>query len=75
MGTEPTLEYRDFTGAAWRAIMHARTETATLDDPRVGTDALILGILRGSSGGATILDTLGVTYEKVEAAIYGAKNV
>ncbi|HKV58370.1 MAG TPA: Clp protease N-terminal domain-containing protein, partial [Ktedonobacteraceae bacterium] len=55
-----------FTPRSQKVILYAVSEAAKLDDAPVGTEHLLLGMLREGEGiAAGVLISLGVTYEKV----------
>lgn len=61
---------------ARQAILHADEEARTLHHSYVGTEHLLLGLLREGSGGAAgVLTSLGVTHARVRAAVMGMIGV
>ncbi len=59
------------TGEARRTIQYAREEAKRLRQPAVGTEHILLGILRCErSAGAKALNTLGVTLERARASLH-----
>jgi transposase-like protein len=59
------------TGEARRTIQYAREEAKRLRQPAVGTEHILLGILRCErSAGAKALNALGVTLERARACLH-----
>ena len=56
----------ELTDRAWLIVQKAHEEARALGDRYVGTDHLLLAMLRdGESAGAWMLDDLKVTYDEV----------
>lgn len=56
----------DLTERAWLIVQKAQEEAQALGDDYVGTDHMLLAILRdGEGAGAYVLDDLGVRYDTV----------
>jgi transposase-like protein len=67
----PASEKLLVTGEARRTIQYAREEAKRLRQPAVGTEHLLLGILRCErSSGAKALNALGVTLERARACLH-----
>jgi ATP-dependent Clp protease ATP-binding subunit ClpC len=55
---------------ARQALLLAQEEARTLNHSYVGTEHILLGLLRGEDGtAATALASLGITYERVRGAV------
>ena len=62
--------FERFTERARSSVVHAQEEALTLGAAAIGTEHLLLGILReGASVGARVLDGLGLTLEATRAAV------
>jgi transposase-like protein len=69
--TVPASEKLLVTGEARRTIQYAREEAKRLRQPAVGTEHILLGILRCErSNAARALNTLGVTLERARACLH-----
>lgn len=56
----------ELTDRAWQIVQKAHEEARALGDRYVGTDHVLLAMLRdGEGAGAYVLDDLGVTYDTV----------
>ncbi len=56
----------ELTDRAWMIIQRAQDEAAALGDRYVGTDHVLLAMLRdGEGAGAYVLGDMGVTYDVV----------
>lgn len=62
--------FRRFTQRARNAVMHAQEEARALNHPTIGTEHLLLGLLREGEGiGAKALLSLGIDLEKVRIEV------
>ncbi|SHG92362.1 ATP-dependent Clp protease ATP-binding subunit ClpC [Thermosyntropha lipolytica DSM 11003] len=62
--------FRRFTQRAKNAVMYAQEEARSLGHPAIGTEHILLGLLREGEGiGAKALTSLGVDLEKVRQEI------
>lgn len=62
----------ELTERAWQVVRAAREEAHRLGDEYIGTDHLLLAILRDNEGAASdILADFDVTYEQVYSQIEG----
>lgn len=62
----------ELTDRAWQVIRHARDEAIRLGDEHVGSDHVLLSMLRDADGAAaSVLADLGVTYDTVYAQLSG----
>ncbi|HKO27898.1 MAG TPA: Clp protease N-terminal domain-containing protein [Solirubrobacteraceae bacterium] len=69
--TVPTTAKLQVTGEARRAIQYARQESKRLSQPAVGTEHILLGILRcDRSAAAKALNAVGVTLERARACLH-----
>ncbi len=67
----PASEKLLVTGEARRAIQYAREEAKRLRQPAVGTEHILLGILRCErSSGAKALNAVGVTLQRARACLH-----
>lgn len=56
----------ELTDRAWMIVQKAQEEARALGDRYVGTDHMLLAILRdGEGAGAYVLEDLGVSYDVV----------
>lgn len=56
----------ELTERAWLIVQKAQEEARALGDSYVGTDHVLLAMLRdGEGAGAYVLDTMGVEYDAV----------
>jgi ATP-dependent Clp protease ATP-binding subunit ClpC len=63
-------ERLNYTTAANSALEHATTEAKSLQHPYIGTEHLLLGLLREEKGIAgQVLESLGVTFERTRTEI------
>ena len=61
---------------ARQAVLHADEEARTLNHSYVGTEHLLLGLLREEEGtAARVLASLGVTHPRVRTAVMGMMGV
>ena len=61
---------RRFTPRAQRAILHAQEEARELNHPAVGTEHILLGLIKEGEGiGARALHNLGTDPEKIREEI------
>ncbi len=68
--TVPSSTKLQVTGEARRTIQYAREEAKRLSQPAVGTEHILLGILRcDRSAGAKALNAVGVTLERARASL------
>jgi transposase-like protein len=68
--TVPASTKLQVTGEARRTIQYAREEAKRLSQPAVGTEHILLGILRcDRSAGAKALNAVGVTLERARASL------
>lgn len=59
-----------FTERAQKVLMYAREEAKRVNYPHIGTEYLLLGLIReGESAAAKVLSTLGIDAEKVNEAV------
>ena len=66
----------DLTERAWNVVRQAREESLRLGDEHIGTDHLLLSMLRDADGAAAyVLAGLGVTYDDVYERIAGVAPV
>jgi transposase-like protein len=69
--TVPAAEKLQVTGEARRAIQYARQEAKRLSHPAVGTEHILLGILRCErSAAAKALNAVGVSLERARACLH-----
>lgn len=69
--TVPATTKLIVTGEARRSIQYARVEAKRLGQPAVGTEHILLGILRCErSAGAKALNVVGVTLERARACLH-----
>jgi len=69
--TVPASTKLQVTGEARRTIQYAREEAKRLNQPAVGTEHILLGILRCErSAGAKALNAVGVTLERARASLH-----
>jgi ATP-dependent Clp protease ATP-binding subunit ClpC len=62
----------DLTERAWHVVRQAREEALRLGDEHIGTDHLLLSMLRDADGAAAhVLSDFGVNYEDVYTRISG----
>ncbi|HZJ84523.1 MAG TPA: ATP-dependent Clp protease ATP-binding subunit [Syntrophomonadaceae bacterium] len=62
--------FRRFTQRARNAVMHAQEEARALNHPTIGTEHLLLGLLKEGEGiGAKALLSLGIDLEKVRIEV------
>lgn len=65
----------ELTERAWQVIIEAREEARRLGDEHVGTDHLLLAMLRDADGAAAyVLSDYGVDYDGVYARMAGTMN-
>ncbi len=63
-------QFRRFTEGARRVVVLAREETRVLKHDFVGTEHILLGLLREEDGiGARVLGSLGITVERAHAEV------
>src|SRR5690242_16447746 len=68
--TVPASTKLQVTGEARRTIQYAREEAKRVSQPAVGTEHILLGILRcDRSAGAKALNAVGVTLERARASL------
>ena len=59
-----------FTERSQRVLLFAREEAKSVNYPNIGTEHLLLGLIReGESIAAKVLQTLGLDVEKVKGAV------
>jgi ATP-dependent Clp protease ATP-binding subunit ClpC len=58
-----------FTEPARRAVVHAQDEARALQHGYIGTEHLLLGLLRDESGATRSLESLGVSLEALRARV------
>ena len=61
--------YRNFTDEARRTLTYAQDEARRLEHSYIGTEHLLLGILRADGAGAAVLRSMGVDLPKVRTAV------
>ena len=62
----------DLTDRAWHVVQQAREEALRLGDEHIGTDHILLAMLRDADGAAaSVLGDLGVAYDDVYERIAG----
>ncbi len=62
----------DLTERAWHVVRQAREEARRLGDEHIGTDHLLLAMLRDADGAAAyVLSDYGVEYDGVYARLAG----
>jgi ATP-dependent Clp protease ATP-binding subunit ClpC len=62
----------DLTDRAWHVVRQARDEAQRLGDEHIGTDHLLLAMLRDADGAAAyVLSDFNVAYEDVFARLAG----
>lgn len=62
--------FRRFTQRARNAVIHAQEEAKTLNHPAIGTEHILLGLLREGEGiGAKALLSLGIDLDKVRQEV------
>ena len=62
--------FRRFTQRARNAVIHAQEEARQLNHPAIGTEHILLGVLREGEGvGAKALMSMGTDLEKVRAEV------
>lgn len=66
---DPHHTFNSFTAAAKRALADAQLEAEALGHAYIGTEHLLLGLLRSRGGAARALEACGVSLEKVRAAV------
>jgi ATP-dependent Clp protease ATP-binding subunit ClpC len=70
MRTQPTGKFRRFTDRARRAVVLAQQEARLLQHNYIGTEHLLLGLLREGDGvAAKTLESLGVSREAVRGQV------
>ena len=66
----------DLTERAWHVVRQAREESLRLGDEHIGTDHILLAMLRDADGAAaSVLGDLGVAYDDVYERISGVTPV
>jgi ATP-dependent Clp protease ATP-binding subunit ClpC len=66
----------DLTERAWQVVRQARDEARRLGDEHIGTDHLLLAMLRDADGAAAcVLSDFGVDYDGVFARLAGETSV
>lgn len=69
----PTM---DLTERAWQVVRQARDEARRLGDEHIGTDHLLLAMLRDADGAAAfVLSEFDVDYDGVYDRLAGAPTV
>jgi ATP-dependent Clp protease ATP-binding subunit ClpC len=64
----------DLTERAWNVVRAAREDAIRLGDEYIGTDHVLLSMLRDADGAAAhILSDFGVSYDDVYARIAGTE--
>jgi ATP-dependent Clp protease ATP-binding subunit ClpC len=67
--------FRRFTQRARNAVIHAQEEARQLNHPAIGTEHILLGLLREGEGvGARALLNMGLDLEKVRQEITRLKE-
>ena len=62
--------FRKFTQRARNAVLHAQEEAKQMNHPAIGTEHILLGLLREGEGiGAKALLSLGVDLEKLREEV------
>lgn len=62
----------DLTERAWHVVRQAREEAQRLGDEHIGTDHLLLAMLRDADGAAAyVLSDYGVDYDSVYTRLAG----
>ena len=70
MGEGPTREGQDLTARAKKVIAYAVDEAKRLNHHYIGTEHLLLGLVRNGEGVATgVLDIMGVSLEQVRTQV------
>src|SRR6185369_8375312 len=70
MGEGPTRQDQDLTARAKKVIAYAVEEAKRLNHHYIGTEHLLLGLVRNGEGVATgVLDILGVSLEQVRTQV------
>lgn len=66
----------DLTERAWHVVREARDEARRLGDEHIGTDHLLLAMLRDAEGAAAyVLSDFGVDYDRVFTRLAGGASV
>ncbi len=66
------LATMDLTERAWHVVRQAREEARRLGDEHIGTDHLLLAMLRDADGAAAyVLSDYGVEYDDVYGRLAG----
>ena len=66
----------DLTERAWQVVRQARDEARRLGDEHIGTDHLLLAMLRDADGAAAyVLNDYGVDYDGLFARLAGEPSV
>ena len=66
----------DLTDRAWHVVRQAREEALRLGDEHIGTDHLLLAMLRDADGAAAhVLSEYGVEYDGLYARLAGEPSV
>ena len=66
----------DLTERAWQVVRQAREEARRLGDEHIGTDHMLLAMLRDADGAAAyVLTDYGVDYDGVFARLAGDASV
>lgn len=70
------LATMDLTERAWQVVRQARDEARRLGDEHIGTDHMLLAMLRDADGAAAyVLTDYGVGYDDVFAKLAGHSSV
>lgn len=72
MGSGYQLATMDLTERAWQVVRQARDEARRLGDEHIGTDHMLLAMLRDADGAAAyVLTDYGVDYDGIFAKLAG----
>jgi len=66
----------DLTERAWKVVRQARDEARRLGDEHIGTDHMLLAMLRDADGAAAyVLTDYGIDYDGLYARLAGDTSV